>query len=128
MPYATLEEVWGNNYKNSNSNSNRKKKKKPKKINNTVNDKELEQYYNNLEMNEQLEEFQNFQEPITNNISEESNNDYIDIDYNQENKGLEQSFSGLEYNTDNYQSLDDQEYEKQNDIKHNNNGIFYNRK
>ena len=117
MPYATLEEVWGNNYKNSNSNSNsRKKKKKSKKINN-LESKELEQYYNNLEINEEIEEFQNFQPPVDNvtSVNEETNdNGYVD--YNQVSNVEPSSFSGLDYNTDNYQSLDDQEYEKQNDV------------
>ena len=117
MPYATLEEVWGNNYKNSNSNSNsRKKKKKSKKINN-LESKELEQYYNNLEINEEIEEFQNFQPPVDNvtSVNEETNdNGYVD--YNQVSNVEPSSLSGLDYNTDNYQSLDDQEYEKQNDV------------
>jgi hypothetical protein len=122
MPYATLEEVWGNSYKNSNSNSNLRKKKKKSKKSNNLESKELEQYYNNLEINEEIEEFQNFQQPvnnitdnITDNINDESNDGYIN--YDQQPSNLEQpSFSGLEYNTDNYQSLDDQEYEKQNDV------------
>ena len=83
MPYAALEEVWGNNYKNSNSHSNRKKKK-PKKINNTVNDKELEQYYNNLEINEQLEEFQNFQNQLQIMFQKKLIMIILRADYNQE--------------------------------------------
>ena len=75
MPYATLEEVWGKNY-NSNFKKDKKRKNKELKNNNLDRhniidndkiqnkDKELEQFYNNLNYddNENMEQFENFQD------------------------------------------------------------------
>lgn len=125
MPYATLNEVWGSDFKSTNSKKVKKRKNKKQ-----ITDDNLESYYNNFN-DDSIETFEDYNYNVPNITEESPLNEYSSVNNIDNNNLLENSnnllgndnllsnsnnnnLNGLDQNSYNYQSLDENDTEFEN--------------